>query len=322
MNSYSISGYGHMVSDPIRVDAYVAALAKLVRPGSVVLDLGCGTGLMAMVAARCGAARVYGIEFDEAIELARRSVRVNGLDHIVTLLNARSQMVALPRAADLMVFDLRGVLPMYRGSLAAIIDARTRLLAPGGTVVPARDRILLVPCECDEAHREIASPWESRHGLDLSAGRRHAFSSLKRRRIPTSGWLAEPAVVATIDYAVCVDEPAIWRHTWTLESGGTVHGIAGWFETDLAPGIGYTTSPAAPETVYGSAFFPFEQPTDVQAGDCLCAEVRVDALGEDYCWRWVLDVYRHGKCVASRRQSTFDSRPLSLDRLRTMRDQS
>jgi type I protein arginine methyltransferase len=75
---YTISQFGNMYVNKARMDAYAAALRDAVTPNSVVLDIGAGTGIFALLACRYGARRVYAIEPDDAINLAREVAAANG----------------------------------------------------------------------------------------------------------------------------------------------------------------------------------------------------------------------------------------------------
>ncbi|MCG8456120.1 MAG: 50S ribosomal protein L11 methyltransferase, partial [Holophagales bacterium] len=74
---YSLPAYGRMVADPIRFGAYRRALEARVRPGDVVVDLGAGPGIFALVASRLGVSRVWALEPDAVAEVARDLVRQN-----------------------------------------------------------------------------------------------------------------------------------------------------------------------------------------------------------------------------------------------------
>ena len=75
---YSLAAYGDMIRDRVRMDAYAAALREAIRPGATVVDIGTGTGVMACLACRFGAARVYAIEPADVIEVAAEIARANG----------------------------------------------------------------------------------------------------------------------------------------------------------------------------------------------------------------------------------------------------
>src|SRR5436190_17506547 len=87
-NMYSLEGYGKMASDPIRLEAYLTALARTVENGHVVVDLGCGPGLFALHACRLGARKVYAIEPGDTIQVARDLASSNGFDDRIDFLQA------------------------------------------------------------------------------------------------------------------------------------------------------------------------------------------------------------------------------------------
>ena len=111
--TYTIRGHGAMLSDRVRMHAYAAALEAAVRPGSVVLDVGTGTGIFALLACRLGARRVYAVEPGDSIHLARAAARDAGYADRVEFIQGISTEVDLPERADVMVSDLRGLLPLF-----------------------------------------------------------------------------------------------------------------------------------------------------------------------------------------------------------------
>ena len=108
---YSLSGYGEMIADRVRIAAYVQALRQAVRPGAVVVDIGTGPGIMAVLACQLGASRVYAIESDEIIQVARAIAAANGCADRIEFIEDLSTKVTLPVRADVIVSDMRGVLP-------------------------------------------------------------------------------------------------------------------------------------------------------------------------------------------------------------------
>src|SRR5947207_10084620 len=126
---YSVSDYGAMISDHTRMAPYVEALRRYVRPDSVVVDIGTGTGIFALLACKFGARKVYAIEPNEAIQIARELAAANGYTETVEFIEDYSTRVNLPERADVVISDLRGVLPLSGRHLLDIIDARKRFLA-------------------------------------------------------------------------------------------------------------------------------------------------------------------------------------------------
>ena len=112
--AYSPLDYASMLGDRGRMDAYSAALKQAIRPDSVVLDLGTGTGYFAVLACFLGARHVYAIEPNPAIALGKKLAAHNGVQDRITWYEKYSTDVQLPEKADVIVSDLRGLLPKRR----------------------------------------------------------------------------------------------------------------------------------------------------------------------------------------------------------------
>src|SRR5581483_2265956 len=110
---YSAHDHGVMIADRARVGAYRRALERTVKPGHVVVDLGTGTGLLAVFACRLGARTVYAIEAEEIIDLARDIAAANGCADRIAFIRGHSTGVQLPERADVVVSDVHGALPMF-----------------------------------------------------------------------------------------------------------------------------------------------------------------------------------------------------------------
>src|SRR3989339_432255 len=136
---YSIARYGEMIVDTFRMQAYAQALRQAVKPGSVVSDIGTGTGIFAMLACQFGARKVYAIEPSDAIHVAREIAAANGYADRIEFIQDMSTEVTLSEKADVIISDLRGVLPLFQKHLPVLADARKRLLASDGVLIPQRD---------------------------------------------------------------------------------------------------------------------------------------------------------------------------------------
>ena len=321
MNVYSIGAYGEMIADRVRMDAYTQALRQAVKPDSVVLDIGTGTGIFALLACRYGARRVYGIEPAGAIQLARECAAANGYADRIEFVQALSTRVTLTERADVIISDLRGVLPLYQGSLTSLIDARRRLLAAGGTLIAQGDTLWAAVVEAPDLYGSLTATWDdAKYGFNLEAARRLATNTWRKGRVTPEQLLAGPQPLATLDYRTIETPDLSAEASWTAARAGTAHGLIVWFDTILAEGVGFSNAPGGPELIYGSAFFPWSRTVTLAVGDSVSVALRADLIGkDDYVWRWdtrVLDQDHPGQLKASFRQSSFYGAPLSLASLR------
>lgn len=315
---YSIAAYGAMISDAVRTGAYARALQAALRPGGVVVDLGAGTGIFALLAARHGARRVYAIEPGEAIHVAREIAAANGLLERIEFLQGRAAEVTLPERADVLISDLRGTLPLFRRHLPDLIDARERLLAPGGTVIARRDRLQVAPVEAAEIYADCERPWrENAFGLDMRAARRFVTSRWVTARFEPAQLLGAPRCWGAIDYLRVAQPDLAGRVELRIERPGTGHGLALWFDAELCGGVTLSNAPGAPPLCYGNGFLPWSEPLALRPGDTLGVALEARLLDGEYLWRWHTTLHgAHGGVRAALRQSSFGAAPLSAARLR------
>jgi protein arginine N-methyltransferase 1 len=319
---YSLARYGEMIADEIRTGAYAHALERAVRPGSTVLDIGAGSGIMSLLACQYGARKVYAIEPDEIIEVARELARENGFADRIEFIREISTKVTLPERVDVIVADLRGVLPLFGSHLTSLADARERFLAEGGVMIPRRDTLWACVVESSAAVQDLLGAWtNAKRGLAFDAARRYATNTWTRTRVNPENLLAEAQRWAEIDYAQPLPANRKGSLDFHIARRGTGHGLALWFDTELAEGIGYSNAPGRPKLIYGMAFFPWPADVPLEDGDRVSVNLRADLVGEDYVWSWESRVSAPaGELKAEFRQSSFMGKPLSPESLRRVAD--
>lgn len=317
-NEYSLKHYGDMIADGVRMQAYRRALKRAIRPGAVVLDLGAGTGIMSLLACRLGATKVYAVEPSDAIAVGAELARANGCADRIEFVQKASLDVTLPRRADVMVSDLRGVLPLHGLHIPSIVDARARLLAPGGVQIPQRDAVRAQLFSAPAVHADIVSPWrDGAFGLDLSPALRWAGHQWRKATLSRPRGIGRPATLFELDYRSIESANAQGTAQWTIPRQATVHGLGAWFDTVLVDGIGFSNAPGRPRAIYGQALFPFPQPLALDRGDRVRVTLAANLVAGDYVWRWETRITGAGGRVrAHLRQSSFQGTPLHPARLR------
>jgi protein arginine N-methyltransferase 1 len=315
---YSLSGYCSMIADRVRINAYTEALRRAVKPGAVVLDIGTGTGICALLACRLGARRVYAVEPDAVIQVARETASANGYADRVEFIQNVSTQITLPERADVIVSDLRGVLPPFHQHLPSLADARRRHLAPAGLLIPQRDTLHAVVVEAPEIYARHVAPWGNNDfGFTLGPASRLLSNTWRKVRVVPEQLLTEPRQWAELDYTALESPNVHGSLTWAVGRAGTGHGVACWFDATLVPGVTFSNAPGEPELIYGHAFFPWPVPVTLSSGDTVSVELHADLLGEDYVWRWGTRVVgATGRAIAEFHQSTFFGTPLAAANLR------
>jgi SAM-dependent methyltransferase len=314
---YSVYFYGQMLADTPRLRAYVEALKRSVKPGAVVVDLGCGPGFFALLACQLGARRVYAIEPDDVIQVAREAAVANGCAERIEFLQDFSTEITTSEPADLIVSDLRGVLPWYQNNIRSIIDARTRLLANPGVLIPRRDLLWVSVVESPEPYNEIVSPWE-RTDMDLSAAKRVVTNTWRKARINADQPLSSPVCCYKLDYNEIETNDLETNALLEVNRSGTAHGFAVWFDSELIDGVGFSNNPREPELIYGQAFFPLPHPVAIELGDRIELRLKANLVRGNYLWRWDTTILAAETLQprASFRQSTLSGVPLSPNQLR------
>ena len=302
---YNLNEYAFLVGDPRRMRAYAEAIEKVVRPGSVVVDLGAGGGVLSVLAAKAGARRVYAIEAVPLGSVVADAARRSGVGDTITFIHGLSTAVTLPERADVIVSDLHGVLPLFRRHLPSIVDARARWLRDGGALIPQRESLHAALVAAPDLYRRHVGVFDDvPYGVNMEALREMAVNRWYLGSKPDVGLLGGAVTIATLDYGTLVEPDLDVTFDLSTTRSATAHGFCVWFDSTLTEGVCLSNSPAHDETVFGRAFFPFERPIDFHQGERARIRLRATLVESDYVWTWETD--GPGRpAVARFRQSTF-----------------
>lgn len=275
--------HNKLLNDRGRTGRFIAAIEEVVRPGDVVVDIGTGTGILALAAARAGAKRVYAIESGPVCRVAERMFAVNGVADRVTLVAGRSTRVELPERADVLVTETFGNGPLSEDVLEITIDARRRLLKPDARVLPRTVRICALPVSVPaaELRENVFTPaaveqWRSWYGVDFGPLRevnRHRLlmHCMQPKRLRRWKALGAPVLLTEIDLGSHVRQ-SVRATGWTVASpGGALTGIVLYFELRLSPSVTLSTCPreAPDDNHWLNPVYYFVDPLRLRAGDVL-----------------------------------------------------
>jgi SAM-dependent methyltransferase len=284
--SYDMVSFTNMLRDRRRRDAYVAALRHAVTPDSVVLDLGAGPGFFSAVAAHLGARRVYAVDLLGAVDAVPELAKINGLDGRLTAHHGDIREIDLPEPPDVVIADLRGVLPLHTSGLELIAEVRERVMAPGGTWLQVRDDLRVALASLDRTDLEAA--WEE-PGLNLDTLRRLLLSVPRRVQVTPDELVTTAATWASIDYANPDD---LRRRRWRGEATVTAsrdteaNAVALWFDATLIDGIRHSSEPGDTYTTYGQFTLQLVDSLPLAAGQSATVSISYDRLDSGNVWRW------------------------------------
>ena len=159
-----------MIQDKVRTSTYANFI--LTNPtlfrDAVVLDVGCGTGILSLFAAKAGAKRVFAVDASEIAEKAEKIVKANGLANIITVIHGKIEEISLPEGinqVDIIISEWMGYALLYESMLNSVLHARDRFLRPGGVMAPSQCRMMLGLCDGSEIHKDRIGFWEDVYGM-------------------------------------------------------------------------------------------------------------------------------------------------------------
>jgi protein arginine N-methyltransferase 1 len=314
---YLLEEFGDMIADPARFGAYADAIRGAVRPGDVVVDLGCGPGIFAMLACRAGAKRVYAIDAGDVLPLARQLAGANGFIDRIVFLHGDSRQLQLPERANVVVSDIRGALPLFAEALPSIEDARNRFLTESGILIPQRDTIFAAILEIPDYYDRRTAPWKNPGGLELQPALPLVLNAVYKIRSQREQLLTPPQMFCALDYTRRFSTRATADLHFQITRAGVGHGITAWFETQLFEDVGFSTAPGSLGTVYGQGFLPWLEPVPLVAGQQVEVGLHADPVGGDYIWRWDTKIPAlNGQPTRTFHQSTFEGAQFSSEALR------
>ncbi|QQS54714.1 MAG: methyltransferase domain-containing protein [Candidatus Competibacteraceae bacterium] len=282
------------VADRTRLEQFRVAVAQVLEPGDCVADLGCGSGILGLLCLQVGAGRVFGIDSTAMLEVARETFSRAGWAEHTTFIQGHSHRVELPEPVDLVICDHVGYFGFDYGIVHTLQDARRRFLKPGGRLVPARIRLQIGAIESEIA-RDKAEGWRA-EGVPVEFHwlRHHAVNAKQEVALPCEAVLGAPATLGDIDLRVDNPDFFSWTVELRIEHDGMMHGLAGWFECELAEGVWMTNSPLSDRRINRpQVFLPIDEVVSVKAGDWVKA--RIMARPADNLIAWVVEFPASGQ---------------------------
>lgn len=271
-----------MLNDRDRNELFERALRRAIGTSrSTVLDVGSGTGLLAMMAARAGAGAVVTCEAVQPIaRLAQQIIAANQLDDRIALIPKISTDLVVGRdmatRADILVTETIDCGLLGEGIIPIVRHAREHLLRPRPAIIPARAKIFFRLLESSAVHRNNFA--FTAGGFDVSLFNRFSTKTYfpVRLRAHRHAFLSPAALAFAFDFERGSLALAPRSLSVTAARRGRVHGVAFWFELDLGGGLMLTNAPSNPRCHWMQAVQCFEEPVEVERDQTITLECSHD----------------------------------------------
>lgn len=235
-NSYAhFSIHEEMIKDSVRTGSYQRAIMDnehLFR-GKVVLDVGSGTGILSLFAARAGAKHVYGIECSEIVRIARMIAVANGLDNRVTFVEGKAEEITLPvEKVDIIISEWMGYFLLYESMLDTVLKCRDKWLAEDGLMFPDKAHLYLAAIEDADYKEEKVGYWDSVYGLDFSCVKKCIMEEPIVDTVDEGAVATTSSCVLEIDLSTCTPEDLDFcaGYTLHLRRKDFLHAFVAWFD--------------------------------------------------------------------------------------------
>uniref|UniRef100_A0A6Q2YZU4 SH3 domain-containing protein n=1 Tax=Esox lucius TaxID=8010 RepID=A0A6Q2YZU4_ESOLU len=288
-----------MLSDRPRTEAYrqvILTNSPHLR-GKVVMDLGCGTGIISLFCARLAQPKaVFAVEASSIAEHTKTLVRQNGCEEVVTVFQCRAEELSLPSRVDVLVSEWMGNCLLFEFMVESVLQSRDRWLKEGGMMWPSGATVCLVPCQAGSYYAETMCFWEQLYGLDFTALQplaqmeffsRPRFSHL----LQPEDCLATPCDVINLDMLslqVTDLEELNGQFIFAVEKAGMFHGFTSWFRVQFqnldrdGTTLELDTGPYSEPTHWKQTLFMLDHPVPLVGGETVSGNI---LLHRNPVWR-------------------------------------
>jgi protein arginine N-methyltransferase 3 len=282
-SSYSYYGiHEEMLKDQIRMESYhlfISRNAELFRD-KVVLDVGCGTGILSMLALQSGASHVIAIDQSDVIYKAIEIAKENGYEEKITFIHGQVEDCVLPvDKVDVIISEWMGYFLLFESMMDTVLYARDKWLKDPRQVYPNHCSMSLVALGDDYEYQSKVNFWDNVEGFKMSCMKEDALKEPYITIVDEYGLISSSDVIKKFDLTSIksceLDFEA--KFSLTVTQDGHCNGLVGYFDVGfevMTYRVYFSTSPQDTSTHWKQTVFFFKQPIKVKTGDLLRGTIK------------------------------------------------
>ncbi|KAL5596498.1 hypothetical protein BROUX41_006724 [Berkeleyomyces rouxiae] len=225
-----------MLKDTVRTEAYrdFVYSNKQIFKDKVVLDIGCGTGILSMFCAKAGAKKVIAVDNSAIINKARENIFANGLSDAITCVAGRIEEVTLPvDKVDIIISEWMGYALLYEAMLQSVLWARDKYLQPGGLLVPSLSTLVIAPVSDAEYMADCVDFWDNVYGFDMGAMKKKAMADARVEHMRPYSLAGPGAMFRRLELHDVREADLVFSEPWAstvTKDTDALHGFLVWFD--------------------------------------------------------------------------------------------
>ncbi|MBU1211764.1 MAG: 50S ribosomal protein L11 methyltransferase [Alphaproteobacteria bacterium] len=299
-----------LIADHVRNRVLFEALKRVIVPGeTVVADIGAGTGLLGLMAARLGARDVFLYEAAEVAGVAEEVIAASGFENCFVM-PCHSTEMEEPPPVDVIISETLGNYAFEEDIITTLNDARKRFLKPGGVILPRSVAQFAAPVIAPRLNSELRVWGETgeAYGLDLSLPQSMSLNNAYVRSMPAAELLADSVREwDRVDFGDAADPGRSGSLSWDIADAATVYGFAAWWVADFGEDLRLSTGPDAPATHWEQLYFPLESELSIKPGERLLFELSSHSAPESGTHlAWAAELRGADGTIAARQEMDLD----------------
>ena len=286
---YYFDGYAHfgiheeMLKDSVRTLTYKNSMLHNTHlfKGKIVLDVGCGTGILSMFAAKAGAKHVYGVDMSGIVEKATQIVKNNGLSEKITIIRGKVEDINLPvDKVDVIISEWMGYCLFYESMLNTVLYARDKWLISDGLMFPDKASLYVCAIEDRQYKDDKIHWWNDVYGFDMSCMKKIALQEPMIDIVDRKQVVSSSCILKVIDLQTCTIDEIPFESAFNLQfkRKDYGHALVTFFNIEFTKchkRVRFSTAPQAPYTHWRQTVFYLNECITAKKGEKLTGMFRM-----------------------------------------------